>query len=250
VASIKKRLGKKDYTVGSTLVNPFKEKAERANGFLVQLDTKYGRPIKHNLSHQISNRERTYLNFRMISNSEFETIGIDIQENYDMALYELTDYYNGIATNYSMTYLGAEQFFQDCEQLGMLTWAQSNIIQSELNAVLQATSVEQMRNINQTVEQEVIHSSMSYDEKSLLLTITAQIDILLMSNFSPVSLNSVDSEKMVFQTVGMASWNTIAGFALAIAGITMMSIGTATANPVLFEVGIAVGFFGMGLFID
>lgn len=115
-----------------------------------------------------------------------ETWGLDNPNSIDELTNNLYDYYGGTfstdqirleinsvnstLTQYSHTYSGANDFFQDQLNSGAITQTQHQLLEIWLNALVSANSVNEAIEITVMVEQEILNSSTNND---LLLQLTS-----------------------------------------------------------------------------
>lgn len=236
--SIQKKIKKKDFKNDVIPINPFKAESKITVDFVDRIAKKY--ELRPNKSFQRSNTmySKTKSFARLVSNTEYLTMGFDVEENYYRALNEMTyfasgsiDYAtlstelqqaNNFFINYQFTYSGVTRFFQDLENSGLLTQSQRAIIETELNALLDLNSIEEAIQLNHMITYEVMNSEMSDVEKNKILQTTALIDNMLHSNTFAKAKATNDGEGCHFTAWGAAGF---IGLGIMIVGIVMYKLG-------------------------
>lgn len=202
ISNIQERLEAKDYKTSKHLVNPYQDVKKETKKALLHMQGKFGN--KHPKFQQVNNHTNNNGIFRLasmavpVSVDESTTFGIDDPANLVLAIDEFTAYFGGVYTrdqvetmltsmnndliNYPLNYSGADQFLNDKVNNSSITEAQRLIIQSELYAILDATSTTEVLNILNVVTEEVMSSQLTSNEQAAILYVNAEVEALAESD--------------------------------------------------------------------
>lgn len=193
VSNIQKRLKNKDYP-NEVFVNPRQDLMKEMKRALLFTGEKFDPKLKKANTQSLNNG---IFRFASIPNTidEFQTFGIDDPENFNLLVNEISSYYTGVYThnqvvsnltnlnnlllNYPYTYYGADRFLIDQVNNGNLTPIQAQIVRIELEAIINATSVNEISNIVNVVTQEVLNSQLTYQEQNTIHTLNAGVEALM-----------------------------------------------------------------------
>jgi len=258
--NIKERLLKKNYIDESELINPYqKTYGTEASKFLSQLhENKFFESLDFQKIKDRYSQRKSPFQLASYSGNESETWGIDNPTNFDYAVQEITQFYQGhyteqeifsilqpinqVAAGYSLDYLGAQSFFNDRYSDGSLTYAQSEILKSELSAIYQCTSISQALNVIATVEAEVLQSQMSESEKSKILISNSIMREGIIAN--QYTSNLTDETSDTFQQTGAVAL-FLGGMILFCVGCAMIISAGINENQSLGGLGTVVALCGI-----
>jgi hypothetical protein len=258
IMNIQKRLQNRDYPT-EVIVNPRQDLKMEMKQALRHIEKRFD-GLQHPKFRRVNSHVHNngIFKFTSLPNTvdEFQTFGIDDPANFDLLVNETLLYYNGVYTydqvvtsltnlnnqllNYPYTYSGADQFLLDQVNNGNLTDTQAQIIRIELEAITNASSVDEITNIISAVNQEILNSQLTYQEQNTIYTINAGIETLIESeaiamfqNSSPYSFTSIGA------MIGITA-------AIAIVGVAFAIIGSLNDNDDMSFLGMSMIVIGWG----